>query len=206
MNSESVRIYLVAAMGANRVIGNGPNIPWKIPGEQKIFRRLTEGKVVVMGRKTFESIGKPLPNRHTLVISRQANYRATGCVVVSTLSHAIALASELGNELYVAGGAEIYTLALPHAHGVFLSEVHQTFEGDAFFPMLNETEFELVSTETIQAVIPYTHSVYARRNPSTGRQNAAHFGSLRCAPALVTSNVSTTETQLYLAHVYSNGI
>ncbi|WP_432612946.1 dihydrofolate reductase [Escherichia coli] len=73
MNSESVRIYLVAAMGANRVIGNGPNIPWKIPGEQKIFRRLTEGKVVVMGRKTFESIGKPLPNRHTLVISRQAN-------------------------------------------------------------------------------------------------------------------------------------
>nr|WP_281516163.1 dihydrofolate reductase [Escherichia coli] len=94
----------------------------------------------------------------------QANYRATGCVVVSTLSHAIALASELGNELYVAGGAEIYTLALPHAHGVFLSEVHQTFEGDAFFPMLNETEFELVSTETIQAVIPYTHSVYARRN------------------------------------------
>ncbi|WP_238882986.1 dihydrofolate reductase, partial [Klebsiella pneumoniae] len=99
MNSESVRIYLVAAMGANRVIGNGPNIPWKIPGEQKIFRRLTEGKVVVMGRKTFESIGKPLPNRHTLVISRQANYRATGCVVVSTLSHAIALASELGNEL-----------------------------------------------------------------------------------------------------------
>lgn len=60
-------------MGANRVIGNGPNIPWKIPGEQKIFRRLTEGKVVVMGRKTFESIGKPLPNRHTLVISRQAN-------------------------------------------------------------------------------------------------------------------------------------
>ncbi|HDG5210146.1 TPA: trimethoprim-resistant dihydrofolate reductase DfrA12 [Klebsiella pneumoniae] len=164
MNSESVRIYLVAAMGANRVIGNCPNIPWKIPCEQKIFRRLTEGKVVVMGRKTFESIGKPLPNRHTLVISRQANYRATGCVVVSTLSHAIALASELGNELYVAGGAEIYTLALPHAHGVFLSEVHQTFEGDAFFPMLNETEFELVSTETIQAVIPYTHSVYARRN------------------------------------------
>ncbi len=81
-----------------------------------------------------------------------------------------------------------------------LSEVHQTFEGDAFFPMLNETEFELVSTETIQAVIPYTHSVYdyAKRLtiPSTGRQNAAHFGSLRCAPALVTSNVSTTETQL----------
>ncbi|MGK6764624.1 dihydrofolate reductase [Pseudomonas aeruginosa] len=132
---------------------------------KKIFRRLyTEEKSLSWGRKTFESIGKPLPNRHTLVISRQANYRATGCVVVSTLSHAIALASELGNELYVAGGAEIYTLALPHAHGVFLSEVHQTFEGDAFFPMLNETEFELVSTETIQAVIPYTLPFMRVRN------------------------------------------
>ncbi len=159
-----MRIYLVAAMGANRVIGNGPNIPWRIPGEQKIFRRLTEGKVVAMGRKTFESIGKPLPNRHTVVISRQANYRAIGCAVVSTLSHAIAFAADRGNELYVAGGAEIYALALPHVHGVFLSEVHQTFEGDAFFPELKEVEFEVVSTETVQATIPYTHTVYARRN------------------------------------------
>jgi dihydrofolate reductase (trimethoprim resistance protein) len=164
MSPESVRIYLVAAMGANRVIGNGPDIPWKIPGEQKIFRRLTEGKVVVMGRKTFESIGKPLPNRHTLVISRQASYRAAGCAVVSTLSQAIAMAAEHGNELYVAGGPEVNALALPHAHGVFLTEVQQTFEGDAFFPMLNEAEFELVSTETVQATIPYKHSIYARRN------------------------------------------
>ncbi|UNB75906.1 dihydrofolate reductase [Escherichia coli] len=97
-----------------------------------------------MGAKDLLSLSASLyRNRHTLVISRQANYRATGCVVVSTLSHAIALASELGNELYVAGGAEIYTLALPHAHGVFLSEVHQTFEGDAFFPMLNEQNSSL---------------------------------------------------------------
>nr|ARB66475.1 dihydrofolate reductase [Cloning vector pTEX2]UNG76935.1 dihydrofolate reductase [pTex2 integration vector] len=164
MNPESVRIYLVAAMGANRVIGNGPDIPWKIPGEQKIFRRLTESKVVVMGRKTFESIGKPLPNRHTVVLSRQAGYSAPGCAVVSTLSQAIAIAAEHGKELYVARGAEVYALALPHANGVFLSEVHQTFEGDAFFPVLNAAEFEVVSSETIQGTITYTHSVYARRN------------------------------------------
>ncbi len=164
MNQQAVRIYLVAAMGANRVIGNGPDIPWKIPGEQKIFRRLTEGKVVVMGRKTFESIGKPLPNRHTVVISRQTNYLASGCTVATTLAQAIAIAAEGGNDLYVAGGAEIYALAMPHAHGVFLSEVHQTFDGDAFFPKLDEKDFELVSSETIQATIPYTYSVYVRRN------------------------------------------
>nr|WP_063844334.1 trimethoprim-resistant dihydrofolate reductase DfrA13 [Escherichia coli]Q59408.1 RecName: Full=Dihydrofolate reductase type A13; AltName: Full=Dihydrofolate reductase type XIII; Short=DHFRXIII [Escherichia coli]CAA90683.1 dihydrofolate reductase [Escherichia coli] len=164
MNPESVRIYLVAAMGANRVIGNGPDIPWKIPGEQKIFRRLTESKVVVMGRKTFESIGKPLPNRHTVVLSRQAGYSAPGCAVVSTLSHVSPSTAEHGKELYVARGAEVYALALPHANGVFLSEVHQTFEGDAFFPVLNAAEFEVVSSETIQGTITYTHSVYARRN------------------------------------------
>lgn len=164
MNPESVRIYLVAAMGANRVIGNGPDIPWNIPGEQKIFRRLTEGKVVVMGRKTFESIGKPLPNRRTVVLSRQASYSAAGCAVVSTLSQAIAIAAEHGKELYVAGGAEVYALALPRADGVFLSEVHQTFEGDAFFPVLDAAEFDVVSAETVQATITYTHSVYARRN------------------------------------------
>jgi dihydrofolate reductase (trimethoprim resistance protein) len=159
-----VRIYLVAAMGANRVIGNGPDIPWKIPGEQKIFRALTEGKVVVMGRKTFESIGKPLPNRHTIVISRQTNYLAAGCTVATTLAQAIAIAAETGHELYVAGGAEIYALAMPHAHGIFLTEVHQSFDGDAFFPKLDETDFELVSSETIQAAILYTYSVYVRRN------------------------------------------
>ncbi|MBN8765320.1 MAG: dihydrofolate reductase [Thiobacillus sp.] len=164
MSQQAVRIYLVAAMGANRVVGNGPDIPWKIPGEQKIFRRLTEGKVVAMGRKTFESIGKPLPNRHTVVISRQANYCARGCSVASNLSQAISFAAERGSDLYVAGGAEIYALAMPHAHGVFLSEIHQAFDGDAFFPRLDETEFEVISSETIQASIPYTHYVYMRRN------------------------------------------
>ncbi|OJY60406.1 dihydrofolate reductase [Thiobacillus sp. 0-1251] len=164
MNQDAVCIYLVAAMATNRVIGNGPNIPWKIPGEQTIFRRLTEGKVVAMGRKTFESIGKPLPNRHTIVISRQTNYRAAGCSVASNLSEALSLAAAFGNELYVAGGAEIYSLALPHAHGVFLSEVHQTFDGDAFFPQLDEKEFEAISSSTVQASIPYTHTVYVRRN------------------------------------------
>jgi len=164
MSQQAVRVYLVAAMGANRVIGNGPNIPWKIPGEQKIFRRLTEGKVVAMGRKTFESIGKPLPNRHTVVISRQANYRTAGCTVATSLAQAVAIAAEHGNELYVAGGAEIFALAMPLTYGIYLSEVHQIFDGDAFFPKLDETDFELVSSERIQAAIPYTYSVYVRRN------------------------------------------
>jgi dihydrofolate reductase (trimethoprim resistance protein) len=146
------------------VIGNGPDIPWKIPGEQKIFRALTESHIVAMGRKTFESIGKPLPNRHTVVISRQERYQATGCTVANSLEQAITVATGLGKDLYVAGGAEIYALAMPLAHGVYLSEVHQTFDGDAFFPELDETKFELVSSGRVNASIPYTHSVYLRRD------------------------------------------
>lgn len=163
MNQQSVRISLVAAMGANRVIGNGPDIPWKISGEQKIFRRLTEGKVLAMGRKTFESIGKPLPNRHTVVISRQESYQAAGCTVATSLEQAIAVAAERGNELYIAGGAEIYAIAMPFAHGIYLTEVHQAFNGDAFFPPLDEAVYRLVSSEKVQASIAYTHSVYVRR-------------------------------------------
>lgn len=164
MNQGIVRIYLVAAMAKNRVIGNGPDIPWKIPGEQRIFRRLTEGKVVAMGRKTFESIGKPLPNRHTIVITRQTEFRAIGCSVANSLEEAITLASECGNELYIAGGAEIYAQAMPLAHCIYLSEVNRSFEGDALFPVIDETAFALVSSEEIEASVPYKHSVYERRN------------------------------------------
>ena len=84
-----MRISLVAAMAKNRVIGNGPDIPWRIPGEQKIFRRLTEGGIVAMGRKTFESIGRTLPNRETVVITRQPAYIASGCTIVTSFEAAV---------------------------------------------------------------------------------------------------------------------
>ena len=138
-------------------------MPWKIPGEQKIFRHLTEGKVVAMGCKTFESIGKPLPNRH-VIITRQTQYPATGCYVANSFEQAIAIVSAHGNELFVAGGAEIYIQAMALAHGVYLSEVHRSFEGDAFFPAIDEAVFALLSSERIEASIPYTLSVYERRN------------------------------------------
>ncbi|EMB2825362.1 trimethoprim-resistant dihydrofolate reductase DfrA39 [Pseudomonas aeruginosa] len=163
MNTPMIYISLIAAMGANRVIGNGPNIPWKIPGEQIIFRKITEGKVLVMGRKTFESIGKPLPNRKTLVISRNQHYKCQDCTVVKNLDEAIAIAKEFGNELFVAGGAEIYSLAMPVAHRIYLTEISKNFEGDVFFPEFNSADFRKISSEEVPASIPYTHSVYERK-------------------------------------------
>jgi dihydrofolate reductase (trimethoprim resistance protein) len=158
---NDVRISLVAAMAKNRVIGCGPDIPWRIPGEQKIFRRLTEGGVMAMGRKTFESIGRALPNRQTLVITRQREYVAAECAVVATLDEAVEFAGRLGNELFVAGGAEIFALAIGRADRIYLTEIHREFEGDTHFPEIDGS-FSLIKAEDVAAEVPYTFKVYER--------------------------------------------
>jgi len=159
---DAVRISLVAAMAKNRVIGNGPHIPWRIPGEQKIFRRLTEGGIVAMGRKTFESIGRALPNRETVVITRQAGYIAPGCAVVTSFEAAVEFAAARGNELFVAGGAEIYALAIARASRIYLTEIDREFEGDARFPDIGSS-FSLIEAQEVAAEIPYTFKVYESR-------------------------------------------
>jgi dihydrofolate reductase len=136
-------IILVAAMGHDRVIGRDGRIPWHLPAEMKHFRRTTRGQAVVMGRKTFESIGGALKNRTNIVVTRDPTFQAPGCEVV----HAIAplLADE--RELYVIGGAEIYRQFLPHADRMVLTRIDGAFEGDTFFPAWDEGEWRLVGTE-----------------------------------------------------------
>ena len=158
-----MHVSLVAAMAANRVIGSGPNIPWRIPGEQKIFRRLTEGKTVLMGRKTFESIGRALPNRTTIVITRQRQFTAPGCHLAISFGEALSIASSLGEELIVAGGAEVFMEAMPTAWRIHLTEIRRDPPGDVHFPPINPTEFKRVSLEEVHAVIPYSYSVYERQ-------------------------------------------
>ena len=149
-------------MAKNRVIGNGPHIPWRIPGEQGIFRRLTEGGIVAMGRKTFESIGRALPNRETVVITRQARYVAPGCTVVGSFEEAVEFAAARADELFVAGGAEIYALAIARADRIYLTEIDREFEGDARFPEIGSS-FALVESRQVAAEIPYTLKIYESR-------------------------------------------
>lgn len=153
---------IVVAMGENRVIGNRGEIPWSIPGEQKIFRRLTVGKVLILGRKTHESIGRPLPDRTTIVVTRQKDYQAPGAHVVHSLQDALALAEKLGGDIAIGGGGELFKETLPLADEIYLTTVHAEFEGDAFFPALPSGQFREVSTEEIDASIPYTFAVYER--------------------------------------------
>src|SRR5690349_2441456 len=130
----------IAAMSLNRVIGAGNNIPWHLPEDFKWFKKMTTGHVVVMGRKTFESIGKPLPNRDTIVLSK-SGFSHPGVQTARTLSE---LNVDAARDVFICGGAQIYEQALPLCSDLFLTRVKRVVEGDAFFPPF-ENMFERVS-------------------------------------------------------------
>ena len=139
-------ISLIAAMGKNRVIGADNSIPWKLPQDMKRFKELTTGKPVVMGRKTFEAIGRMLPNRTNIIITRDRNYKAEGCVVVHSTEEALKAANK-NQEFMIIGGAEIYKQFLPIANKMYLTFIDKNFEGDAYFPEYDKNEWKEVSRE-----------------------------------------------------------
>ena len=132
-------------MARNRVIGHQNKMPWYLPAELAYFKRITLGHPIIMGRKTFESIGRPLPGRQNIVVSRNAAFTAAGVEVVHSMEDAIARAGDVN--AFVIGGATLYLEALPHADKLYLTEVDATPEGDTFFPALNENEWREISRE-----------------------------------------------------------
>ena len=146
------RIILVVAMAENGVIGSGGRLPWRLPSDMKRFRRLTWGKPVVMGRRTFQSIGKPLEGRDNIVISRQSDFAPEGVSVAHRLDEALALAERFaaardGADIAVIGGGRVYRAVLPRADRIEMTIVHAEIEGDTTFPALDETEWREVSRE-----------------------------------------------------------
>jgi dihydrofolate reductase len=129
-------------MAENRVIGNAGALPWHLPADMRHFKETTTGHAVIMGRKTWETFGGALPSRRNVVVTRQTEYAAAGAEVVHTLDDALALVVD-DPEVFVAGGEEIYRLALPRAHRIHLTVVHVSVEGDAIFPEFAMTEWEL---------------------------------------------------------------
>ena len=134
-----MKIKAIAAMSLNHVIGVGNKIPWHLPEDFKWFKQTTTGNIIVMGRKTFESIGKPLPNRETIVLSRN-DFKYPGVRTIRALTELETLGDD--RQIFICGGAEIYRQALPMCSDLFLTLVKRTVEGDAFFPKF-EDKFEL---------------------------------------------------------------
>ena len=152
------RICLIAAVAANRVIGRYNTLPWHLPADLKRFKALTMGYPVVMGRKTHESIGRPLPGRRNLVITRNRAYSAPGCELVHSLDEAIA-ACRGAQEIFVIGGAELYRESLPRAHRLEFTEIRAEFEGDATFPEFSLAQWRESAREihSDEAGIPFRY-------------------------------------------------
>ena len=159
-------IILIAAVAENNSLGKDNQIIWHLPDDFQRFKQLTTGHHIIMGRKTFESFPKPLPNRTHVVISRQKNYNPEGCIVVSNLADALAI-SPNEEDIFIIGGAQIYELALPFCDKLELTRVHQTFEADAFFPQINLSKWNLVSKEhhskDEKHLVDFTYETYMRK-------------------------------------------
>ena len=156
---------MIVAVAENGVIGRNNALPWYLPNDLKYFKQTTMGKPVIMGEKTYESIGKPLPGRTNIVITRQADYQPEGVKVVNSVEAARELAESVclidgQEEAMIMGGAEIYTLALPHTDRLYLTEVHADVEGDAFFPEYDKSLWQEVAREDFAAEgpNPYNYS------------------------------------------------
>ena len=139
-------VSIVVAMDERRAIGNAGGLPWRLPDDLKRFKALTLGKPVVMGRRTWDSIGKPLPGRHNVVVTRQHGRHLAGATVVGSLEQALAAAGDVP-EVCVIGGAEIYRVALPVTDVVHLTRVHATFDADTYFPELDPRQWTEVARE-----------------------------------------------------------
>jgi dihydrofolate reductase len=136
---------MIAALTKNRVIGKNNDLPWKLPDDMKFFMETTKGNHVILGRKNYDSIPprfKPLPNRTNIVVTRQKNFHAPGCIVVDSVEKGLKIAKENNErEAFIIGGAEIYKLGLPHADRLYLTEINADIDGDTYFPKIDETKW-----------------------------------------------------------------
>lgn len=159
-------IIMIAAVAENNALGKNNEMVWHLPNDFKRFKELTTNHHIIMGRKTFESFPKPLPNRTHIVITRQENYNPEGCIVVNSIEKAIELCPE-DEDSYIIGGGEIYNLGLAFADIIEITKVHGNFDADAFFPEINENEWLLVESEENSKdekhLYDYTYETYIRR-------------------------------------------
>jgi dihydrofolate reductase len=144
-----MNISLIVAMASNQVIGDNGQMPWHLSADLKKFRKITTGFPIIMGRKTYQSIGKPLPNRTNIVISNNANYSLDGCLVFNDLDNAVTHACQLAEQVFVIGGSTLYETLLPVANTLYITQIHQEFSGDTWFPAFDRNDWLEVAREDI---------------------------------------------------------
>lgn len=162
-------ISFVVAASENNVIGKNNQLLWSLPNDMKFFKNTTWAMPVIMGRKTFDSLGKALTGRTNIVITRQTDWHAENVAVASNLDEAMEVAVQAdAKEVFIIGGGEIFKQTLPRANKIYLTRVHSTFEGDAFFPDFDKNTWELVSQLNFEAdakhAYPYSFEIWERKH------------------------------------------
>jgi dihydrofolate reductase len=160
-------ISLIVAMGTNRIIGRDNHLPWRLPADLKRFRKITMGKAMIMGRATYETIGRPLDGRRSIVLTRDPCFEAEGCTVTHSIAEALQAAGK--GEIMVLGGGQVYAEMLAMADRIYLTLIDQQFEGDTIFPEIDETAWREVSREDFAADAsnPYNYSfIVLERRPA----------------------------------------
>lgn len=145
-----MQLSIIVAMDRNRVIGKGDTLPWHISSDLQHFKKITMGKPIVMGRKTHESIGRPLPGRENIILTHDKTYQAKGCTVLNSMDEIFEHCKD-SEEVMITGGAEIYKLSLERVSHLYLTEVHTEIEGDTYFPEFDRNEWKEVSREAYEA-------------------------------------------------------
>lgn len=145
-----MQLSIIAAMSENYVIGKENQLPWHLPADLKHFKNITWGKPILMGRKTYESIGKPLPGRRNIIITRNPEFQAEGCEITHSLEQALSLVKDSA-EVMVIGGAQLFAQALPQASRMYLTIIHHYFDGDCFFPHWDAKQWQEVEREDFAA-------------------------------------------------------
>lgn len=153
-------IALIAAVAENRVIGKDGRMPWDIPEDLEHFKRLTTGNAVIMGRKTYEGIGRPLPERRNIILSKTQKFDGENCVTVSSPEEAIREAGD--RDIFVIGGEEVFRMFLPMAEVLYLTEIEREYEGDTFFPPFPPSEFERSAERRSETPVPHRYVTYRR--------------------------------------------
>lgn len=166
-----MKISLIVAMDKNRVIGKDNDIPWRIPKDWQYVKRITTGHPIILGRKNLESIGKALPGRRNIILTRDKKFTFKGCEMAYSIQDALELC-ENEEEVFIFGGEQIYEMFLPYVEKMYITKIHHEFEGDTFFPKINFNEWKEVSvekgiTDDENPYIYYFH-IYERENLSAG--------------------------------------
>ncbi|MDQ6992617.1 MAG: type 3 dihydrofolate reductase [Mariprofundus sp.] len=166
MNSKPL-ISLIWAMDENRLIGSNNALPWRLPADMAWFKKNTLAKPILMGRKTYDSIGRPLPGRTNLILSKQADLKVEGCSVIHHLDAAKTMVGD-AEEIMVMGGAEIYKLLLPYADRLYITEIATACQGDSWFPAFDRSEWQPLFTESHPVddrnIYPYSFTILERKH------------------------------------------